>query len=289
MADSQPFSELADYLDSIVSSPSVAGRPAGSSDAGTKFEGAIEEVWQRFALMHQPTIKVIRITDPNPRKRVTGILSLRNPANGAEMLFPTGKILLDIDNDEVSEIPESWLQRKFFVSDLIEGHLGKGPYSFAPPTQRDSPNYYGSLYPQLYAGKTTNFDWCIALSDRGMLIEKMLFEYKSAKSSLGQAIDGNAHERLTFQTLQYLEIASRLPSCSLNVIMSSAFAQYKNKYHPSFNQQSIRLGDAFRWFSMRIFTCHSEYVALFTMLSQFLLHGVRPTTDYRSMWEKTSD
>ena len=134
MADSQSFSELADYLDSIVSSPSVAGRPAGSRDAGTKFEGAIEEVWQRFALIHQPDIKVIRITDPNPRKRVTGILCLRNPATGAEMFFPTGRILLDIDGDEVSEIPESWLQRKFFVSDLIEGHLGEGPYSFAPPT-----------------------------------------------------------------------------------------------------------------------------------------------------------
>ncbi len=141
----------------------------------------------------------------------------------------------------------------------------------------------------MYAGRTTNFDWSVALSDRGVLVEKMLFEYKSAKSSLGDSIDGNAHERLAFQTLQYLEIASRLPACSLNIVMSSAFAKHRNKYHPSFNQQSIRLGDAFRWFSMRIFSCHSEYAALFAMLSAFLINGVRPSTDYRSMWETGID
>lgn len=285
MDASQAFSELADELDSIVSGPSVTGRPAGSSDAGTKFEGAIEGVWERFALLHRPFVEIVSITDPTPVRGASSILCLRNPRNGAAIFFEDKKKAITPDYSEIVELPAAWMQKKFVVSHLIENHLGEGPYSFAPPTSKDSPLYYGDNYPSLYSGKTTNFDWAMALSLNGMLIEKMLFEYKSAKSSRGETVDGNAHERLAFQTLQYLEVASQVSSCSLNVIMSSAFAKYKNKYHPSFNQQSIRLGDAFLWFKMRMFTCHSEYAALFAMLSGFLIDGIRPVSDYRSSWE----
>lgn len=281
------FSVLADRLDNIVSSPSVAGRPAGSSDAGTVFEDAIENIWEDFARLHQPFVKLVRITHPIPSRKNVPILCLRNLENHAEIFFPERRINLTPDSIETDEIPDSWLLREFTVSELIRNHLGEGPYNFAPPTPRDSIAYYGENYPHLFRGKKTKFDWAMALSLNGVLVEKMLFEYKSAKSSGGETVDGNAHERLAFQALQYLEVASQMTSCSLNVVMSSAFAKYRNKYHPSFNQQSIRLGDAFRWFKMRLFMCHSEYTALFSMLSAFLIEGTRPVTDYRSIWEST--
>lgn len=177
------FSAFADTLDAIVSGPSIEGRPAGSSDAGSKFEQAIGLLWQDFARVHRPTLQLVRVNAPNTHGRTITAYCLRNPINKAEMFFPPVSAVLDSDVTEEGTLPESWLRRKFLVSELIEGHLGQGPYSFAPPTPRDSPNYYGPHYPELYTGRTTNFDWSVALADNGMIVEKMLFEYKSAKSS----------------------------------------------------------------------------------------------------------
>ena len=178
-------------------------------------------------------------------------------------------------------MPPAWLERKFLVADLIEAQLGPGPYSFAPPSREDSARYHGNRYPALFARMTTNFDFSGALVTEGALREKLLFEYKYAKSSNREAVDGNAHERLSFQVLQYLEIALRYPSCSLNVIAAQAFSEYRNKYHPSFNQQAIRLNETFQQVHFRFAACRSEYIALFDCFARFLLDGSLPPVDYR--------
>lgn len=134
----------------------------------------------------------------------------------------------------------------------------------------------------MYEKKTTKFDFTIVCESKGVLQEKLLFEYKSAKSSKGISVDGNAHERLSFQTLQYLEVASMIPNTSFNILASSAFSKYENKYHVSFNQQGVRLGDAFRHFVMRVAACESEYGLFFGMLVRFLLSGEALPRDYRA-------
>jgi hypothetical protein len=124
----------------------------------------------------------------------------------------------------------------------------------------------------MFNGLTTNFDDCVVLEDRGTLKHKLLLEYKTAKSSRGTGIDGNAHERLSFQILQYLEVATQYPACSLEVIANGAFKNYRNKYHLGFKQQANRL-KSFRWFEMT-YRCEShEYTALASGLLHWLFHG----------------
>jgi hypothetical protein len=181
------------------------------------------------------------------------------------------------------DIPSAWLLRKYLVSDLLAEHLGPGPYSFAPPTEKDSKRFHGDAYPSLFEGRSTNFDFSGALVVEGTLKEKLLFEYKYAKSSNGDSVDGNVHERLAFQALQYVEIALRYPSCSLNVIAGQAFAEYRNKYHPAFNQQAARINETFQQAQMRFAACRSDYIALFDCLAAFLLDGRLPPEDYRDI------
>ncbi|MGC9360482.1 MAG: hypothetical protein ACP5G7_08945 [Anaerolineae bacterium] len=95
-------------------------------------------------------------------------------------------------------------------------------------------------------------------------------EYKTAKSSKGISLDGNAHERLSFQILQYLEIATRYPRCSLVVIANGAFAFYRNKYHVSFRTQADRLSN-FCWFEMLRLCTQAEYLRFVKGLAMQLL------------------
>ena len=94
----------------------------------------------------------------------------------------------------------------------------------------------------MYAGLSTGFDDTIVLEQDGVLFEKILLEYKTAKPKHGKKVtprvDANAHERLTFQTMQYLEAATRYPACSLMVIANGAFSRYRNKYHVQFHVPS---------------------------------------------------
>jgi hypothetical protein len=185
------------------------------------------------------------------------------------------------------DVPPGWLEKKFLCSELLREQLGSGPYSFAPPTPQDSARYYGDNYPGLFAGMTTSFDFSGTLVVNGSLKEKMLFEYKYGKSSQNDRIDGNAHERLGFQILQYLEIAQRFPSCSLNVIAAQAFSEHRNKYHPGFNQQAARLNEMFQQVQFRFAACRSEYIALFDCFANFLLEGRLPPLDYRTARRKS--
>lgn len=267
-----PLDSLAEQLLRVIGGASTAGTPAGSRREGSGFEKAVGETWRRFFELHEPWTEIRRVQIPNQRGPVA--LEVSNRSVGTQMFIPINAVPQSERYPETSEyFPPAWMQRSFEVSELLESHLGDRLFEFAPPSREDSRLYWGENYPKLYAGKTTNFDFTIALARNGVLTEKMLFEYKYAKSSGESSVDGNAHERLSFQVLEYLEIAPRYTNCSLNVVTSDAFVQYRNKYHPSFHQQSIRLGDAFRAFTMRLASCRSEYVALFRMLSRFLLTG----------------
>jgi len=271
---------LGDELERELGGASQAGVPAGARTEGLLFERALAGTWRDFLEMHAPYLEIRRV--PTAHNSVSTAVEASNPRNGSQLYIPVDAVT----NAEsypmaVQPVPDSWMQKKFMVSELIEAHLGSRVMEFAPPTPRDSALYWGTNYPAIYEGKSTNFDFTIALAQSGVLVEKMLFEYKYAKSSKEQTVDGNAHERLSFQILQYLEIASRYTYCSMNVVSSNSFVKYKNKYHPSFHQQAIRLGDAFRAFTLRMASCHSEYIRMFTSLSEFLLVGTRLPPDFR--------
>ncbi len=125
----------------------------------------------------------------------------------------------------------------------------------------------------MYAGMSTGFDDTIVLVEAGVLREKILLEYKTAKSSKGGQIDGNAHERLSFQIMQYLEAATRYTKCSFVVFANGAFVRYKNKYHVNFHVQADRLSN-FAWFSMEHACTSNEYARFLASLLSWLFEGM---------------
>jgi len=274
------FSRIGDVIATYSGGPSLAGVPAGSRSEGALFEQAVATAWTIFAVQIQAVAVVRKVRPARVGQPPAVKLESRNGPWAIYWNFSDD--LAKAARDEVrEELPPAWLERRFLVSDLVEAQLGPGPYPFAPRDSTDSRRYSGDDYPKLFAGKTTNFDFSGALVENGVLREKMLFEYKYAKSSNDDSIDGNAHERLAFQVLQYVEIAMRYPSCSLNVIAAQAFSEHRNKYHPAFNQQAIRLNDTFQQVHFRFAACRSEYIALFDTFAKFLLDGSLPPVDYR--------
>lgn len=121
----------------------------------------------------------------------------------------------------------------------------------------------------MFDGLKTKFDDTVLLEESDVLKHKFLFEYKTAKSTRGQQIDGNAHERLSFQIMQYLEVATRYPQCSLVVLANGAFARYRNKYHVSFKVQADRLR-CFKWFEMQHLCTSTEYARLVRRLLDWI-------------------
>lgn len=103
--------------------------------------------------------------------------------------------------------------------------------------------------------------------------KKILLEYKTAKSTAGGQIDGNAHERLSFQIMQYLEVATRYTKCSLAVIANGAFVRYRNKYHVNVHVQADRLRN-FAWFAMAYACTEAEYWRFLTRLLSWLFEGM---------------
>lgn len=132
--------------------------------------------------------------------------------------------------------------------------------------------FVGTNYLAMDARMRTGFDDTIVLEENGALRGKTLLEYKTAKSSNGTHIDGNAHERLSFQTMQYLEVATRYPYCSLAVLANGAFARYRNKYHVTFHIEADRLS-SFRCFFMEHCCARHEHARLTYRLIDWLVRG----------------
>jgi hypothetical protein len=167
-------------------------------------------------------------------------------------------------------VPASWFQTDFKVTELVAGFPGTGE-AIARYAPRVGP-YQGTKYPEMFSRMKTMFDATLVLIDDGVLADKILVEYKTAKASKQRQIDGNAHERLSFQTLQYLEVATKYPRCSFVVLANGAFAKYRNKYHVSFHVQAERL-TAFSWFRMEHLCTAPDYLSFASQLSGWLFDG----------------
>lgn len=127
----------------------------------------------------------------------------------------------------------------------------------------------------MYKALKTTFGGTVLLTENGALIEKILILYKTAKSTKDEKIDGNAHERLSFQIMQYLEAAKRYPRCSLVVIANGAYVKYENKYHVNFHVQADRLNKHFSWFKMEFACTSAEYERFLESLLAWLFDGVK--------------
>lgn len=256
--------------------PSLVGRPVGAAPGGGDFELAVRAVW--VALVR--SLAGLGLAVDAVRSGEALLTRLSNPEfqSGLIVALPPRGALGEAFTAS-KEVPAYWGRRVFAVTDLVDGAQVA---RFAPPTAEDSPQFFGARYPGMFGGAKTAFDFNVVCERSGVFLDKMLFEYKAGKSTNGARLDGNVHERLGYQSLQYLEVALRHPNTSFNVIASSAFARYRNKYHVTFNQQAERLGETYSFFRMRFVACESEYLRFFAMLTRFVRDGELPPTDYRS-------
>jgi hypothetical protein len=244
---------------------SRAGVPTGSRREGDDFETLVRESWNALASQLVASGATAEHVAAGNRQFVAVRQSHR------VLYLPVRETPRP---EPVPEAKRLWFELAYEVGNLVDQFPGTPAAirDFAPSAE-DSSRYAGHQYPEIYRGLTTSFDDTIVLEERGALVEKILLEYKTAKSTRKGQIDGNAHERLSFQVLQYLEAAIRYPRCSFTVICNPAFVRYRNKYHVNFHVQAARLA-CFSWFSMRYLSTREGYRAFCQQLRAFLLDGV---------------
>ena len=257
---------ISDRLQDIVTfeaGPSRSRTGTGSRREGEKFEGIVRRLWEELAQNHPVDLTCRHETAPSG----AGFYTLSKESR--KLYLPAST-----PGTDHIDVPESWTATKFSVEDLVDSFPGTDVVvsRYAPEDSTESSEFFGNRYPGIYSGKTTEFDDTIVLVQDGIIKEKILLEYKTGKSSRRTNIDGNAHERLSFQILQYLEVAQRYPRCSLSVCVNSAFVRYKNKYHVNFHIQGERL-EVYDIFRMRYMATAREYLEFVSQLLAFLLHG----------------
>ena len=231
--------KLADQLESFEASKSVANTGTGARREGEHFEKLTVALWATFA--DEAASHGIKVSPLVPTSGKNYVL-LENRER--TLVIPA---FLSAPGQGVAHPATRWLDIVFEVGDLIRAFPGESAAidKYAPSRGE----FAGPAYPEMFSGLRTEFDDTVLLVEGGILKEKILLEYKTAKSSKGRQLDGNAHERLSFQIMQYLEIATKYTKCTMVVISNGAFARYRNKYHVNFHVQADRLSN-FSWFEM---------------------------------------
>jgi hypothetical protein len=264
---SNDIQKLAKRMEDFEASESVAKTGTGSRREGEGFERLAGELWE--------SVRKHAATRGAACDFVAGVGNRRL----AKLSVANRSLFLPVSpRTPVSDPgaqPSRWLEVVFPVSNLIANYPteAEAVRRYAP----ESGPFAGPQYPGIFSGLTTKFDDTVVLEEAGVLREKLLLEYKTAKSSAGRQIDGNAHERLSFQIMQYLEVATRYTRCSFAVIANGAFIRYRNKYHVNFHVQADRLAN-FSWFSMEHACTVAEYSRFLSGLLSWLFEGTARTS-----------
>lgn len=258
---------LATSMEAFEASESVANTGTGARREGEDFERLIARLWLCFRRVAESGGAQVSVVAGVGTRRYAKLTV------GTRAIFVPTSASDGVTNPNAEQ--SRWLEVVFGVSDLIAAFPteAEAVRKYAP----QSGPYAGAQYPTIYNGLSTKFDDTVVLVDGGVLREKIMMEYKTAKSSAGRQIDGNAHERLSFQIMQYLEVATRYTKCSLMVISNGAFIRYRNKYHVNFHVQADRLTN-FAWFSMEHACTATEYTRFLSGLLSWLFEGTSRTT-----------
>ena len=260
---------LAKLMEVFEASESVANTGTGARGEGGDFEDLVLQWWNSFSdLCLAAGAERKREPGARFRKKLVWYRHIVDELTvGERRLFvPHEKIR---DPSPVGTATR-WLETEYLVESMVRSFPGESDAvaRYAPA----SGPYAGQQYPGMYTGLSTCFDDVVVLVERGVLREKILLEYKTAKASRGRQIDGNAHERLSFQMMQYLEVATRYPKCTFVVLSNGAFIRYRNKYHVNFRVQADRL-NAFEWFTMEQACTVAGYCSFLSGLLSWLFEG----------------
>jgi hypothetical protein len=225
---------VANRMYDLQASKSIANTGAGKRQDGAVFERLLLTYWDRVAAFCEENGANVRVVRTGKKiKRCYHEISFEKK----RLLVPA----TPIDAADIASHYAKNLRSTFTSKDILSQYS-----TMANLIANWAPNagpYAGNNYEDQFGPKKTEFDDTVLRFEGDFLVEKVLLEYKTAKSSKGVAIDGNAHERLSFQMLQYLEIAPLFGSCTMMVFTNGAFAKYKNKYQFHFKLQMHRLAN----------------------------------------------
>lgn len=278
---------IAHAIASFEDAPTQSGRPTGLARGGRKFEDLVAEQLLHYALLLStavPSLSLHRVgvtrDHPSSSSVLDDAFSIQNKAFGRTLVFVLPSLrqkLADFATQNTFPplgdpipIPQNMLKRKFPVNEWYNSRLGELREKGWIPGEDEELPYTGDRYPRLYQGKSTEFDGVVVLLERGQLLEKILLELKSLKSSRGRNIDGNAHERFAYQNMDYLEIGGLYPRTSLLLLTNDAILRYRNKYHTGIGVHALRLSYAFCWYKFEMVSSVQQYVRLFTRWKDWL-------------------
>ncbi len=178
------INRIACELEAFEASESRARTGTGSRREGDQFEKLAATMWQEVALYLKAKTSDVELVR-GPRSRCWAHISTGNRG----LYLPTTQI-----EHRASEAPSGWLDLDFGVPDMVDRFPGTAEAiaRYAP----ESGPFAGQDYPSMFSRMKTKFDDTIVFEKDDVLCEKLLLEYKTAKSSAGRQIDGNAHERL---------------------------------------------------------------------------------------------
>ncbi|GIW38888.1 MAG: hypothetical protein KatS3mg075_369 [Meiothermus sp.] len=260
-------SKIAEMIASFEDGVTQKGRPTGQATGGRSFEANLAIALGSFISQIAQELRIdpllIRGEDENGQILKNEIylgLSYRN--RSIIWNLPSLNVSSQSKKDNQT-VRYSWLARKYDVSIWYDRVLGALDNRGWVPIPEDETNYHGERYSEIYKGSQITFDGTIALIESDQLRRKIFIEAKSAKSSNKGRIDGNAHERFSYQNLEYLELATLYPSTQLLLLTNDAFVRYKNKYHTGFGVHAVRLSNAFGFYSFDMVSTKSQYVRLF--------------------------
>ncbi len=257
---------LEERLYDYEASESVANTGTGSRREGGEFEKLVGDYWLCLKdVLISRGVDLCRVVEGAGKRKwwclEHGKRRMLLPCHPHEPLTDS------------TEQPHRWLELVFRTEDILDSFPGRQEARDRYAPARGP--YADENYHALHDGLSTKFDDTVLLIEDDILKEKWLLEYKTAKSSKGSHIDGNAHERLSFQIMQYLEVAPRYTRCRFVVIANGAFVKYRNKYHANFHVQADRLSN-FGWFNMRHACTPEEYRHLIDELVVWILNSGKP-------------
>ncbi len=275
--------EIARQIASFEDEESQQNRPAGSASGGSRFEKEVSSgVALLIALLCENNIaKPMRVQKelpgPFPRRLENAdndVVAVESLSTGRYIVFNLGHFDLDQKGclyKGTRTVPDAWLKKAFPVEEWYDLYITDVERMGAVPNEHeelpfgDSKRipFAGSAYKQIYRGLKTKFDGVILFIEGDQLLGKSLVEIKSAKSSGGRRIDGNAHERFSYQNLDYVEIGAIYPRTELLLLTNDAYVRYRNKYHTGFAVHALRLGQAFPWYRFSMVSSAGQYLRLF--------------------------
>lgn len=238
----------------------TAGESLPNTGAGTRREGQAFECWGRDVWdelrLHWVSsgVRAKYVAWPG-RKRSWARLA----RGGRAIYLPSGPL----DLVHTTQGKEQ-LSRRIYQDSIVQNAIKDGIVCGEARTLTNA---------LTHAGRYTELDDLIVLENEGALVDRIFVEYKSAKRNGSRnAVDGNAHERLSFQMMQCLEVALTGEPCALVVLCNGVFVDYANKYHSSFRIQAGRLR-RFAGFRMQHVCSEDEYADLLERLDGWLVRG----------------